>query len=51
MALQEKPRGRGAGEGEVRVGEAETQIITEEVLYGQAPALGRKQLARTLMFS
>lgn len=43
IALQEKNKmGRGVGEGEVRVGEAETQIVTEEVLYCQHPALGKK---------
>lgn len=42
VALQEKPKGRGAGEGAVRVGEAETQITPEGVLYCQGPVLGRK---------
>lgn len=43
IALQEKNKmGRGVGEGEARVGEAEAQIVTEEVLYCQHPALGKK---------
>lgn len=50
VALQEKPRqGRGVGGGHVRVGEAEAQTVTQEVLYGPAPAPRRKRLARTSM--
>lgn len=48
VALQEKPR-QGRGEGDMRVGEAETQTVTQEVLYCRDPALGRKKLARTSM--
>lgn len=43
VALQEKPsQGRGEGGEDMRVGEAETQTVTQEVSYCQAPALGRK---------
>lgn len=43
-----KTVGRGRG-GEGRVGEAQTQTVAGEILYCQAPALGRVLLASTLM--
>lgn len=47
--LCRKNSGEGAGEGEGRVGEAQTQTVAGEILYCQAPALGRVLLASTLM--
>lgn len=47
LLCRKKRMGRGAGKGRRRVGEAKT--IIEGILYWQAPTLGRKLLASSLI--